>query len=88
MLSISKLFESNQITPGQLFKSSGKMIGAGLGLGLSGLGKTLDITGRKLHNNLTSNPNNKTEQQEDSTEPNKNKQINHHPVVYDSKYHK
>jgi hypothetical protein len=57
MLSIIQIFESNQnkATTKQIFKTSGKLIGSGIGLGIAGAGNAISYTGNKLYNKL--NPN-------------------------------
>lgn len=52
MISIKHLFESNQPTNKQLLKQSGKLIGSGVGLGLTGVGKLMSSGGQQLYNKL------------------------------------
>ena len=51
MLSISQLFELSPTTKHNL-KQSGKLIGSGVALGLSGVGKAVDQTGQVLYKQL------------------------------------
>ena len=58
MISTFQLFELSTRTKSNL-KQSGKLIGSGIGLGLSGVGKVVDHVGQSLYNKL----NNKTDSQ-------------------------
>jgi len=68
MLSTSQLFELSTRTKSTL-KQSGKLIGSGVGLGLSGVGKVVDQAGRSLYNKLNNKTDSQTVKQEDSKDP-------------------
>ena len=51
MISISQLFELSTRTKSTL-KQSGKLIGSGVALGLSGVGKVADQTGQSIYKSI------------------------------------
>jgi hypothetical protein len=51
MISIKHLFEATP-TNKQLLKQSGKLIGSGIGIGLTGVGKLMSSGGQQLYNKL------------------------------------
>lgn len=54
MISTNNIFsEALNPTIKKSFIQSGKLLGAGAGLGISSVGKTLDYSGKKLYNKLS-----------------------------------